>query len=58
MTEEMKQEILRLIAGHLTLDVDTKSEYVGVLGDGDALYKDNHTVSLLLDGEVISVVYL
>lgn len=53
MDEELKEQVLELLANSLTIDIDTKSEYVGGM-DGGPLYKDYHTVKLILDGEVIS----
>lgn len=57
MNEELREQILQLIREELTIDVTTDSIYTGGM-DGDGLYRNVHTVKLILDGEVISSVWL
>lgn len=33
MDEELKEQVLELLANSLTIDIDTKSEYVGGMDD-------------------------
>lgn len=57
MNEELREQILQLIREELTIDVTTDSIYTGGM-DGGGLYRNVHTVKLILDGEVISSVWL
>lgn len=50
---ELKEYLLK----NLRLEVKTTSEYVGDMTDGP-LYKDCHTLRLLIDGEVIDEISL
>lgn len=57
MTDEMKSFMFEYIKNNLRLDLTTDIEYQGGMnGDGN-MYKESHTVELILDGEVISSVY-
>lgn len=47
MNEELKAEIIKLLSEELELEVITKD-----------LYKEFHVIRLILDGAVISEVYL
>lgn len=51
-----EQDVIDLIQNRLRLNVETKSEYTGSMGD--PLYSDTKIVQLLLDDEVISEVYI
>lgn len=53
-----RDELLEFLRENLTLDVDTKSEYVGDMHGGGSLYQDRHTLKLMLGDEVISEAYL
>ena len=57
MNEELREQILQLIREELTIDVTTDGIYAGGMDGGD-LYRNVHTVKLILDGEVISSVWL
>ena len=57
MNEKLREAVLEIIAESVTLDVVTTSEYAGGLNCND-LYKDCHKIQLLLEGRVISEVYL
>ena len=57
MNEELREQILQLIREELTIDVTTDGIYTGGMDGGD-LYRNVHTVKLILDGEVISSVWL
>lgn len=57
MNEELREAVLQLIADSLSVNVKTTSEYTGGMDGGD-LYKNYHTLQILLEGEVISEVYL
>ena len=57
MDPELREQILQLIREELTIDVTTESTYAGGMDGGD-LYRNVHTVKLILDGEVISSVWL
>lgn len=58
MNDELKEQILQLIAENLTIEVKTTSEYTGGIDGSGSLYKDSHKLQLCLEGEVISEVYL
>ena len=58
MNEDLREAILQLLAETLTIEVSTKSEYTGGMDGSGYLYKDSHTLKVLLEGEVISEVYL
>lgn len=51
------EELKAFLRGHLRIEVKTTSEYMGSMQDGP-LYKDFHTLQLMLDDEVISEVSL
>lgn len=53
MKPELEEEILEILRTRLSIAVETTSVYVG----GDQMYQDQHKVSLMLDGEVISETY-
>jgi hypothetical protein len=57
MDPELREQILQLIHEELTIDVTTDSIYTGGMDGGD-LYRDVHTVNLMLGDEVISSVSL
>jgi len=57
MDPELREQILQLIREELTIDVTTDSIYTGGMDGGD-LYRDVHTVNLMLGDEVISSVSL
>jgi len=45
--------LMAFLRGHLSIEVKTSSEYCG--GDGSGrMFRDAHTIVLLLDGESIS----
>lgn len=57
--QELEEKIFKYLSENLMLDVDTKEEYVGSLGDGNGnLYKSCHTLKLYLGEELISTTYL
>ena len=56
MTEEMREMVQQYIKDNLRLDVRTDSIYNG--GMDGPLYKDCHSIQLILDDEVISEVSL
>jgi hypothetical protein len=58
MNDELREQILEMIAENLTINVKTTSEYTGGIDGSGMLYRDSHTLQLLLEGEVISEVYL
>lgn len=51
-----REEVLAMLRKELEMEIETTSDYTGST-DG-ALYKDRHTLRLLLNGDVISEVYL
>lgn len=51
------QMVLEYLAKNLRIEVKTTNEYMGSMTDGP-LYKDFHTLQLLLDGDVISEIPL
>ena len=53
MDDELRKQIIQLLKESLTLEVETSSNYTGGMDGGD-LYEDQHTLKLLIDGEVIS----
>ena len=57
MDPELREQILQLIREELTIDVTTDSIYTGGMDGGD-LYRDDHTVNLMLGDEIISSVSL
>lgn len=58
MNDDLREAVLQLIAETLTIDVVTKSEYTGGMDGSGCLYKDTYQLQILLEGEVISEVYL
>lgn len=58
MNEQLKEEILELLANSLTIDLVTTSEYTGGLDGSGSLYADSHKIQLKLEGEIISEIYL
>lgn len=58
MNDDLRETVLQLIAETLTIDVVTTSEYTGGVDGSGCLYKDSHKLQILLEGEVISEVYL
>lgn len=50
-------DVMQILRDSLRIEVKTTSEYMGSMTDGP-LYKDCHTLTLTLDGEVISEVSL
>jgi hypothetical protein len=57
MDPELREQILQLIREELTIDVTTESTYTGGMDGGD-LYRNVHTVKLILGNEIISSVWL
>lgn len=53
-----RDELVAFLRANLTLGVKTTSDYVGDMHGGDSLYQDHHTLTLILDGEIISEVSL
>ena len=58
MTEIQREEILNLLREELRIDVDTKSVYTGGMDGSGELYRNCHTVKILLGNEVITEAYL
>lgn len=52
-----REDIKKYLKENLRLDVVTTSEYCMPTADGE-IYRDCHTLKLILDGEVIDEVYL
>ena len=58
-SDEFKAALFEYLSENLTIDVNTSSEYVGSLGDGQGIiYRDSHTLMVILENKVISTVYL
>lgn len=58
-SDEFKAALFEYLNENLTLDVATNSEYIGSLGDGSGnLYRDSHSLKIILEGEVIASAYL
>ncbi len=57
MSEDEILELKQFLRENLSLNVETRSEYCG-MEDSGRMYKDTHTIQLILDGEVISEEYL
>lgn len=53
-----REELIEILRESVRLDVETTSEYVGDMDGSGSLYKDFHTLKLVIDGEVISQVSL
>jgi hypothetical protein len=49
-----REEILELLRDSLRIEVETESHYSGDMDGSGNLYRDSHTIKLILDGEVIS----
>jgi hypothetical protein len=58
MNEEQEQELFEYLKQNLRLNLKSTSEYTGGLDGSGSLYKDSHTIQLVLEGEVISEEYL
>ena len=58
MDPELREQILQLIREELTIDVTTESTYTGAMDGSVGLYRNVHTVKLILGNEVISAVWL
>lgn len=54
MDEDLKFELKQFLRENLSINVETTSEYTGGMDGSGQLYKDYHTIQLILDGEVIS----
>lgn len=50
-------KIKEVLRESLSIEVKTESRYTGGMAGGD-LYRDSHTIILLLDGKPISEAYL
>lgn len=58
-TDDFKSALFEYLKENLTLDVATNSEYIGSMGDGCGnLYRDSHTLTVMLEDEVIATAYL
>lgn len=57
-TREIKpvdmQMIIEFLRENLHIDVDTTSEYTGEMSGTGEMYRQCHTIKLVLNGEVIS----
>ena len=58
MNEEQEAELFIYLRDNLKLNLKTTSEYTGGMDGSGQLYKDSHTIQLVLEGEVISEEYL
>lgn len=58
MTEDQEAELFIYLRDNLKLNLKTTSEYTGGMAGSGQMYKDCHTIQLVLDGEVISEEYL
>lgn len=58
MNEYQEQELFEYLKQNLRLNLKSTSEYTGGLDGSGCLYKDYHTIQLVLEGEVISEEYL
>lgn len=58
MTEEQETELFKYLRDNLKLNLKPTSEYTGDMDGSGQLYRDSHTIQLVLDGEVISEEYL
>lgn len=56
--DEFKEAVFKYLKENLVLDVLTKSEYTGGMDGSGQLYKDSHTLTVELEGEIIASVYL
>lgn len=56
MNDKASGELKEWLRDNLRIEIETTSEYVGI-NDGP-MYKDFHTLRLVLDGETISEVSL
>ena len=57
-SDGFKDAVFKYLKDNLVLDILTKSEYTGGIDSSGQLYKDCHTLTLELEGEVIASVYL
>ena len=57
MDPELREQILQLIREELTIDVSTESVYIDDRNNSN-MYRNVHTVKLILGDEVISSVWL
>ena len=58
MNEDQKQDMFEYLKQNLRLNLKSTSEYTGDLDGSGYLYKDCHTIQLILEDEVISEEYL
>lgn len=58
MNEEQEAELFIYLRDNLKLNLKTTSEYIGGIDGSGRMYKDTHTIQLILEGEVISEEYL
>lgn len=58
MSEEQEAELFIYLRDNLKLNLKTTSEYTGGMDGSGQMYKDCHTIQLVLEGEVISEEYL
>ena len=57
-SDEFKDAVFKYLKDNLVLDILTKSEYTGGIDGSGQLYKDCHTLTIELEGEIIASVYL
>ena len=53
-----KDELIEYLKYNLRINLQTTSEYTGGMDGSGQLYKDSHTIQLVLEGEVISEEYM
>ena len=53
-----KEEIFEYLKENLQINLKTTSEYTGGMDGSGKLYRDAHTIKLVLEGEVISEEYM
>ena len=57
-SDGFKDAVFKYLKDNLVLDILTKSEYTGGIDGSGQLYKDCHTLTIELEGEIIASVYL
>lgn len=58
MSEDEKEQLFEYLRDNLRLNLKTSSEYTGGMDNSGQLYRDSHTIQLVLEGVVISEEYL
>jgi len=58
MNDDQQEQLFEYLRDNLRLNLKTSSEYAGGIDNSGQLYRDSHTIQLILEDVVISEEYL